>query len=148
MAEQQQSKAVQTTGHAWDGDLQEFNNPLPRWWLWSFYATVVFAVIYWIIYPAWPVADTYTKGIGTVTFESGSGTYPAGSTMMGDDAFYTSDTNDPVGPFFGQSVHFLGTVMGGQPQIYRYRLDFDDDVQLNSIVISGAAWWGGGVRRS
>lgn len=71
MAEQQQSKAVQTTGHAWDGDLQEFNNPLPRWWLWSFYATVVFAVIYWVIYPAWPVADTYTKGIGTVTFESG-----------------------------------------------------------------------------
>lgn len=70
MAEQEQNKAVQTTGHAWDGDLQEFNNPLPRWWLWSFYATVVFAVIYWIIYPAWPVADSYTQGIGTVTFES------------------------------------------------------------------------------
>jgi cytochrome c oxidase cbb3-type subunit 3 len=69
MAEQQKGKAVQTTGHAWDGDLQEFNNPLPRWWLWSFYATVVFAVIYWIIYPAWPVADSFTKGIGTVTFE-------------------------------------------------------------------------------
>ena len=62
--------------------------------------------------------------------------------MMGDDAFYTSDTDDPLGPFFGQSVHFLGTAVGGQPQIYRYRLDFNDDVQLNSIVISGAAWWG------
>jgi cytochrome c oxidase cbb3-type subunit 3 len=71
MAEQQQGKAVQTTGHAWDGDLQEFNNPLPRWWLWSFYATVVFAVIYWIWYPAWPIADSFTKGIGTVTYESG-----------------------------------------------------------------------------
>jgi cytochrome c oxidase cbb3-type subunit 3 len=69
MADQQQSKAVQTTGHAWDGDLQEFNNPLPRWWLWSFYATVLFAVIYWIIYPAWPVADSFTKGIGSVTYE-------------------------------------------------------------------------------
>jgi len=69
MAEQHQGKAVQTTGHAWDGDLQEFNNPLPRWWLWSFYATVVFAVIYWIWYPAWPVADSFTKGIGTVTYE-------------------------------------------------------------------------------
>jgi cytochrome c oxidase cbb3-type subunit 3 len=33
---------VQTTGHAWDGDLQEYNNPLPRWWLWSFYGTIVF----------------------------------------------------------------------------------------------------------
>jgi cytochrome c oxidase cbb3-type subunit 3 len=65
----QQSKAVQTTGHAWDGDLQEFNNPLPRWWLWSFYATVVFAIIYWILYPAWPIGDSYTKGLATVTFE-------------------------------------------------------------------------------
>ena len=69
MAEHDKGKAVQTTGHAWDGDLQEFNNPLPRWWLWSFYATVVFALIYWIWYPAWPVADTFTKGIANVTFE-------------------------------------------------------------------------------
>src|SRR5690606_34652354 len=56
-------------GHAWDGDIQEFNNPLPRWWLWGFYATVVFAVVYWIIYPAWPVGGTYTKGVmNTITF--------------------------------------------------------------------------------
>jgi cytochrome c oxidase cbb3-type subunit 3 len=69
MAEQQHGKAVQTTGHAWDGDLQEFNNPLPRWWLWSFYATALFALIYWILYPAWPVADSFTKGIASVTYE-------------------------------------------------------------------------------
>lgn len=61
--------AVQTTGHAWDGDLQEYNNPLPRWWLWGFYATVVFAVVYWFMYPAWPVGSTFTKGFATVTFE-------------------------------------------------------------------------------
>jgi cytochrome c oxidase cbb3-type subunit 3 len=61
-----QSDAVQTTGHAWDGDLQEFNNPLPRWWLWTFYATVVFAIIYWVIYPSWPVGDTWLKGTKTV----------------------------------------------------------------------------------
>ena len=71
MAEQNRGKAVQTTGHAWDGDLQEFNNPLPRWWLWSFYATVLFSIVYWIWYPAWPVAQSFTKGIGTVTYESG-----------------------------------------------------------------------------
>lgn len=58
--------AVQTTGHAWDGDLQEFNNPLPRWWLWSFYATVVFAVIYWFIYPTWPIGEGWTRGLATV----------------------------------------------------------------------------------
>ncbi len=64
--------AVQTTGHAWDGDLQEFNNPLPRWWLWAFYATVVFAVVYWIIYPAWPVGNTYTKGLfNSITYHVG-----------------------------------------------------------------------------
>jgi cytochrome c oxidase cbb3-type subunit 3 len=71
MAEQQHGKAVQTTGHAWDCDLQEFNNPLPRWWLWSFYATALFALIYWILYPAWPIADSFTKGLATVTYESG-----------------------------------------------------------------------------
>lgn len=40
-----------TTGHTWDGDLQEYNNPLPRWWLWLFYGTVVFSVLYLVLYP-------------------------------------------------------------------------------------------------
>jgi len=40
-----------TTGHIWDGDLKEYNNPLPRWWLWLFYGTVVFSVIYMLLYP-------------------------------------------------------------------------------------------------
>jgi cytochrome c oxidase cbb3-type subunit 3 len=40
-----------TTGHVWDGDLKEFNNPLPRWWLWTFYLTIVFAIVYLIIFP-------------------------------------------------------------------------------------------------
>lgn len=39
------------TGHVWDGDLEEYNNPLPRWWLWLFYITLVFAVIYFALYP-------------------------------------------------------------------------------------------------
>lgn len=73
MAENASNKAVQTTGHAWDGDLQEFNNPLPSWWLWSFYATVIFAAIYWVLYPAWPVGTSYTKGIATTTFTDKAG---------------------------------------------------------------------------
>ena len=40
-----------TTGHVWDGDLQEFHNPLPRWWMWLFYITVVFSIVYLILYP-------------------------------------------------------------------------------------------------
>ena len=73
MADQSQNKAVQTTGHAWDGDLQEFNNPLPSWWLWAFYASIAFAAIYWVLYPAWPVGDTYTKGVMTTTFKDSKG---------------------------------------------------------------------------
>ena len=73
-AQEQQSNAVQTTGHAWDGDLQEFNNPLPRWWIWTFYATIVFSLVYWVIFPTWPYANTFTKGIGnTITFENEQG---------------------------------------------------------------------------
>ncbi|MGM0517376.1 MAG: cytochrome-c oxidase, cbb3-type subunit III [Pseudomonadota bacterium] len=59
---------VETTGHVWDGDLREYNNPLPRWWLWAFYVTIVFSVIYWILYPAWPYGDTYTKGISSIEY--------------------------------------------------------------------------------
>jgi cytochrome c oxidase cbb3-type subunit 3 len=76
-SQSQQSKsqdAVQTTGHAWDGDLQEFNNPLPTWWLWAFYATVVFAIIYWILYPTLPIGNTYTKGVfNDITYTTSDG---------------------------------------------------------------------------
>ena len=68
-----QSRTVQTTGHAWDGDLQEYNNPLPTWWVWAFYASVAIAVIYWLIYPAWPIGKTYTKGFDTITYVNDKG---------------------------------------------------------------------------
>lgn len=54
---------VETTGHVWDGDLKELNKPLPRWWLYVLYATIVWAIGYWIAYPAWPTLDGYTKGV-------------------------------------------------------------------------------------
>lgn len=74
MSTDKKPQTTQTTGHAWDGDLQEFNNPLPRWWLWSFYATVVFALVYWIFYPAWPLGKSYTKGVlNTVEYTSAQG---------------------------------------------------------------------------
>ncbi len=52
-----------TTGHVWDEDLQELNSPLPRWWLWIFYATIVWSVGYWLVYPSWPLMSSYTAGL-------------------------------------------------------------------------------------
>ncbi len=53
---------VSTTGHEWDG-IKELNNPLPRWWLWVFYASIAFSVIYMIIYPAIPLISSSTTGL-------------------------------------------------------------------------------------
>lgn len=53
---------VSTTGHEWDG-IRELNNPLPRWWLWVFYATIVWAFGYWVLYPAWPLISSNTTGL-------------------------------------------------------------------------------------
>jgi cytochrome c oxidase cbb3-type subunit III len=51
-----------TTGHEWDG-IRELDTPLPRWWLYLFYACIVAAVIYWVLMPAWPMGNGYTPGI-------------------------------------------------------------------------------------
>jgi cytochrome c oxidase cbb3-type subunit 3 len=50
-----------TTGHSWDG-IRELDTPLPRWWLWIFYATIAWSIAYWIVYPSWPLLTSYTKG--------------------------------------------------------------------------------------
>ncbi|WP_332695751.1 cytochrome-c oxidase, cbb3-type subunit III [Bosea sp. (in: a-proteobacteria)] len=51
-----------TTGHEWDG-IQELNTPLPRWWLGIFYATIIWSVGYWVVYPAWPLVTDVTRGV-------------------------------------------------------------------------------------
>jgi cytochrome c oxidase cbb3-type subunit 3 len=59
---QKEKQEVETTGHSWDG-IEEYNNPLPRWWLWVFYATIVWGVLYTVAYPAWPLVSSATQGI-------------------------------------------------------------------------------------
>ena len=63
-----------TTGHVWDGDLREMNNPLPRWWVWLFIITVVFSLAYLVIYPGagsfkgrlgWTSVGQYDKEVAT-----------------------------------------------------------------------------------
>lgn len=52
---------VGTTGHSWDG-IEELNNPLPRWWVWVFYATIAWGLWYVVAYPAWPLLNSATQG--------------------------------------------------------------------------------------
>ncbi|MGH6997355.1 MAG: cytochrome-c oxidase, cbb3-type subunit III, partial [Phenylobacterium sp.] len=53
---------VETTGHEWDG-IRELDNPLPRWWLYMFWAGVAVAAVYWVLMPAWPGVRSYTQGV-------------------------------------------------------------------------------------
>ena len=52
---------ISTTGHEWDG-IKELDTPMPRWWLGIFWATIVWAIGYWIVYPAWPLVSSFTTG--------------------------------------------------------------------------------------
>lgn len=61
-AAQLKARDIATTGHSWDG-IQEYDNPLPRWWLWTFYACILYAILYSIAYPAWPMIDRATRGV-------------------------------------------------------------------------------------
>ena len=56
------TKDVGTTGHSWDG-IEELNNPLPRWWVWVLYLTIIWAVAYTVAYPAWPLLTGATPGV-------------------------------------------------------------------------------------
>jgi cytochrome c oxidase cbb3-type subunit 3 len=51
-----------TTGHEWDG-VKELNTPLPTWWVYTFYATIVFAIVYCVLYPAIPWVNSHTTGL-------------------------------------------------------------------------------------
>src|SRR5215212_3216620 len=57
-----QVSGVETTGHEWDG-IRERNNPMPRWWVYTFYATIAWSIGYAIAYPAWPLISDTTKGV-------------------------------------------------------------------------------------
>ncbi len=60
--EKDEVSGTPTTGHVWDG-IKELNNPLPRWWLYTFYGCIAFALVYTVLYPAWPLPGGATPGI-------------------------------------------------------------------------------------
>ena len=71
-------QTTETTGHVWDETLEEYNNPLPRWWMWLFYAAIAFALVYVALYPAlgrfpgvfgWSTADQHKREVASVDAE-------------------------------------------------------------------------------
>ena len=65
MAEQKridEATGTSTVGHEWDG-IEELDTPMPRWWLWTFYATIVWGLAYVVLYPAWPMVNSATEGV-------------------------------------------------------------------------------------
>jgi cytochrome c oxidase cbb3-type subunit 3 len=67
---------VETTGHVWDDTLMEFNNPIPGWWLWAFYGTIVFTIAYWVMYPSWPTGLSekgFLYGTKEISYKSDAG---------------------------------------------------------------------------
>ncbi|NJN00486.1 MAG: hypothetical protein HC793_02270 [Aquincola sp.] len=65
---------IHTTGHEWDG-IKELNTPLPRWWLWTFYVTIVWAIGYMVVYPAIPLISSHTVGLLGYTRPAGNQRY-------------------------------------------------------------------------
>ena len=57
-----QPTGTEFVGHEWDG-IEELDTPMPRWWLWTFYATVAWGLVYTVLYPAWPLLDRATEGV-------------------------------------------------------------------------------------
>jgi cytochrome c oxidase cbb3-type subunit 3 len=60
--ERDQHTGLEDTGHEWDG-IRELDRPLPRWWLWTWYACIAAAIVYWVLMPAWPLVHTNTPGL-------------------------------------------------------------------------------------
>ncbi len=85
------------------------------------------------------ITVTSDDQVATVMFVDGSDTWDAEyvSSCLED---CISDTDDPLGPWYGQSVNFKGIESGGKELIYRYKLEFDQDVEVSSIEISGTGW--------
>lgn len=59
--EKDEISGTDTTGHEWDG-IKELDTPMPRWWLWTMYGTIIWSIGYWIVMPAWPLVSDYTAG--------------------------------------------------------------------------------------
>jgi cytochrome c oxidase cbb3-type subunit 3 len=121
MAENVQNKGPQTTGHVWDGTLQEYNNPLPVWWTYAFYATIVFAVVYWLYYPSWPFGNHFLTGFGKVEYVNSEGKQE--SWHWNTRAKLLKETEEAVAqqkPYYDQIMNMPFDKIAKDPQLYSF----------------------------
>lgn len=97
---------VPSTGHSWDG-IEEYDNPLPRWWLWTFYATILWAVGYVIAYPAIPMLTHATRGL-------------IGTTSRGEVAAEIQRFNDANAPIQAKLVATPLDQIAADPELANY----------------------------
>ena len=143
-----------TTGHSWDG-LQELNTPLPRWWLWIYYATIIWSILYWIVYPAWPLLHGATtilyegKPVGTPdagAFWRILAEYGAVSMFTAPTAFRAIKREDASGALMaGHDLGALGAHVDaeavGQQEVAQLRPHRD---RLPGVVFVGETAYRGG----
>src|SRR5437773_4259951 len=98
-AQKGSGQATDTTGHVWDEDLAEYNNPLPRWWMWLFYLTIVFALVYLVLYP----------GLGSF-----AGLY--GWTSRGEHQAEMQQAESQYGPIFNKFAQQDLAVLADNPE--------------------------------
>lgn len=101
---------VETTGHVWDEDLQEYHHPLPQWWVWLFYITIVFSLIYLVLYPGlgrfagtynWTSVGQYEEEMKKAEAEFG----PRFSKYAGQDIRQVAA--DPEGRAIGKRLYLV-----------------------------------------
>ncbi len=118
----QPGKASDTTGHVWDEDLAEYNNPLPRWWMWLFYITIVFGFVYLALYPGlgsfagllgWTSSEAYAKE--RAAFEQSVGPLYAKYAAMDAAAISKDPTGHAIGErlFLNNCAQCHGSDAGG-----------------------------------
>ena len=122
---------VATTGHEWDG-IKELDNPMPRWWVWTFYATVFWALVYTVAYPAWPLVSAATSGMlgwssradlraELASAETARGAYAAAvgkasvEEILADDALRQFATSAGAAAFKVNCVQCHGSAAAGSP---------------------------------
>ena len=94
-----EATGTETVGHEWDG-IEELDTPMPRWWVWTFYLTIIWSIGYVIMYPAWPMLNSATEGV--LGWTSPGQMVPEFEQAMNSTA--VGEISDPVRSQFGWHI--------------------------------------------